>query len=287
MAKIEVKDLRVSFGALSVTTGVNLSIPDRSITALMGPSGSGKSTILRVLNRLIELYPEAKVSGEVYLDGQNIFDMNVLELRRKVQMIFQIPNPIPNLSIFENVALGLKLNRLVRGRRELSERVKSALEKAQLWDEVKDRLSAPAGKLSGGQQQRLCVARALAFEPEVLLADEPTANLDPENTAKVEALFLELKKEMTIVLVTHYLPPFSSGRTRGALGSGRRGGLPDRGAGRVCARRAEPRPSTPPACSCREEKCGFLNVNSGSASGRRYGEFCSAERSGGLVRPSF
>jgi phosphate transport system ATP-binding protein len=206
MAKVELKDLRVSFGASPVITGVNLSIPDRSITALMGPSGSGKSTILRVLNRLIELYPEARVSGEVYLDGQNIFDMNVMELRRKVQMIFQIPNPIPNLSIFENVALGLKLNRLVRGRRELFERVRSALEKAQLWDEVKDRLRAPAGKLSGGQQQRLCVARALAFEPEVLLADEPTANLDPENTAKVEALFLELKKEMTIVLVTHYPP---------------------------------------------------------------------------------
>jgi phosphate transport system ATP-binding protein len=143
MAKIEVKDLRVSFGASPVITGVNLSIPDRSITALMGPSGSGKSTILRVLNRLIELYPEARVSGEVYLDGQNIFDMNVLELRRKVQMIFQIPNPIPNLSIFENVALGLKLNRLVRGRGELFERVKSALEKAQLWDEVKDRLNCP------------------------------------------------------------------------------------------------------------------------------------------------
>ena len=206
MAKIELKDLRVSFGASPVITGVNLSIPDRSITALMGPSGSGKSTILRVLNRLIELYPEAKVSGEVYLDGQNIFDMNVLELRRRVQMIFQIPNPIPNLSIFENVALGLKLNRLVRGRDELFERVKSALEKAQLWDDVKNRLDMPAGKLSGGQQQRLCVARALAFEPEVLLADEPTANLDPENTAKVEALFLELKKEMTIVLVTHYPP---------------------------------------------------------------------------------
>jgi phosphate transport system ATP-binding protein len=181
MAKIEVKDLRVSFGALPVITGVNLSIPDRSITALMGPSGSGKSTILRVLNRLIELYPEARVSGEVYLDGQNIFEMDVLELRRRVQMIFQIPNPIPNLSIFENVALGLKLNRLVKGRRKLFERVKSALEKAQLWDEVKDRLNSPAGKLSGGQQQRLCVARALAFEPE-------------------------LKKEMTIVLVTHYPP---------------------------------------------------------------------------------
>ena len=209
----------------------------------MGPSGSGKSTILRVLNRLIELYPEAKVSGEVYLDGQNIFDMNVLELRRKVQMIFQIPNPIPNLSIFENVALGLKLNRLVRSRGELFERVKSALEKAQLWDEVKDRLRAPAGKLSGGQQQRLCVARALAFEPEVLLADEPTANLDPENTAKVEALFLELKKEMTIVLVTHYPPPFNSRPDEGGSRAGRAQGSPSRGADRV---RVKPGGAAPP-----------------------------------------
>ena len=206
MSKIEARGLKVIFGSTAVLTGVDLSVPDRSITALMGPSGSGKSTILRVFNRLIELYPEAEVSGEVYLDGKNIFEMEVTELRKRVQMIFQIPNPIPNLSIFENVALGLKLNRLVRSRHELFERVKSALEKAQLWDEVKDRLRAPAGKLSGGQQQRLSVARALAFEPEVLLADEPTANLDPENTAKVEALFLELKKEMTIVLVTHFPP---------------------------------------------------------------------------------
>jgi len=203
MAKLEAKDLKVSFGPVTVIAGVDLSIPDRSITALMGPSGSGKSTILRVFNRLIELYPEARVSGSVYLDGQDIFKMDVIELRRRVQMIFQIPNPIPNLSIFENVALGLKLNRLVN-KRELPQRVKTALEKAQLWDEVKDRLNMPAGKLSGGQQQRLCVARALAFEPEVLLADEPTANLDPENTAKMEALFLELKKDIAIVLVTHF-----------------------------------------------------------------------------------
>jgi phosphate transport system ATP-binding protein len=206
MSKIEARGLKVSFGSTAVLTGVDLSVPDRSITALMGPSGSGKSTILRVFNRLIELYPEARVSGEVYLDGRNIFDMEVTELRRRVQMIFQIPNPIPNLSIFENVALGLKLNRLVRGRRELFERVRSALEKAQLWDEVRNRLDMPAGKLSGGQQQRLCVARALAFEPEVLLADEPTANLDPENTARLEALFLWLKRDVTIVLVTHYPP---------------------------------------------------------------------------------
>ncbi|AFA39945.1 ABC-type phosphate transport system, ATPase component [Pyrobaculum oguniense TE7] len=203
---VVIKNLEVAFGSLEVLRGVNLEISPNTITALMGPSGSGKSTILRVLNRLIEIYPDARVKGDVLLDGRSIFEMDVVELRKRVQMIFQIPNPIPNLSIFENVALGLKLNRLVNGRRELFQRVKQALEKAQLWDEVKDRLNAPAGKLSGGQQQRLCIARALAFNPEVLLADEPTANLDPENTAKIEALFLELKKEMTIVLVTHYPP---------------------------------------------------------------------------------
>ncbi|AET34084.1 ATP-binding cassette domain-containing protein [Pyrobaculum ferrireducens] len=202
--KIEISDLHVAFGNHKVLDGITHSIMDRAITALMGPSGSGKSTLLRVFNRLIELYPEAVVKGEVYLDGRDIFKMDVIELRRKVQMIFQIPNPIPNLSIFENVALGLKLNRLVNGRRELYNRVKAALEKALLWEEVKDRLNSPAGKLSGGQQQRLCVARALAFEPEVLLADEPTANLDPENTAKLEELFLNLKKDVTIILVTHF-----------------------------------------------------------------------------------
>jgi len=204
MSKIEIRDLWLSFGKVAVLQGVNLSVAERRITALMGPSGSGKSTILRVLNRLIELIPEAVVKGDVYLDGRSIFSMDVVELRRRVQMIFQIPNPIPNLSIFENVALGLKLNKLVRNRSELYSRVKTALERAQLWEEVKDRLSSPAGKLSGGQQQRLCVARALAFEPEVLLADEPTANLDPENTARLEELFLDLKKDVTIILVTHF-----------------------------------------------------------------------------------
>ncbi|MGB9706325.1 MAG: ATP-binding cassette domain-containing protein [Pyrobaculum sp.] len=204
MSKIEIRDLWLSFGKVAVLQGVNLSVAERKITALMGPSGSGKSTILRVLNRLIELIPEAVVKGDVYLDGRSIFSMDVVELRRRVQMIFQIPNPIPNLSIFENVALGLKLNKLVRNKSELYSRVKTALERAQLWEEVKDRLSSPAGKLSGGQQQRLCVARALAFEPEVLLADEPTANLDPENTAKLEELFLDLKKDVTIILVTHF-----------------------------------------------------------------------------------
>lgn len=202
--KVEVKALRLSFGKNTVLDGVDLSVPANSIYAIMGPSGSGKSTLLRTVNRLIELYPEAKVEGDVLLDGVSVFSMDVSELRRRVQMVFQIPNPIPNLSIFENVALGLKLNKLVKSRRELQERVKWALEAARLWDEVKDRLDSPAGKLSGGQQQRLCIARALAFQPEVLLADEPTANLDPENTARIEELLLELKKSVTIMLVTHF-----------------------------------------------------------------------------------
>ena len=202
--KVEVKALRLSFGKNTVLDGVDLSVPANSIYAIMGPSGSGKSTLLRTVNRLIELYPDAKVEGDVLLDGVSVFSMDVSELRRRVQMVFQIPNPIPNLSIFENVALGLKLNKLVKSRRELQERVKWALEAARLWDEVKDRLDSPAGKLSGGQQQRLCIARALAFQPEVLLADEPTANLDPENTARIEELLLELKKSVTIMLVTHF-----------------------------------------------------------------------------------
>ncbi|MEZ0247755.1 MAG: ATP-binding cassette domain-containing protein [Thermoproteus sp.] len=201
---IEVKDLHVSFGGREVLKGIDLAVPDSSAFAIMGPSGSGKSTFLRVLNRLVEIYPDVKIRGEVYLDGTDIFQMRPEELRRRVQMVFQIPNPIPNLSIYENVALGLKLNRLTKSKRETYERVKWALEKAQLWDEVKDRLDAPAATLSGGQQQRLCLARALSFSPEVLLMDEPTANLDPENTAKIEALMLELKREVTVVLVTHF-----------------------------------------------------------------------------------
>ncbi|MEZ0318821.1 MAG: ATP-binding cassette domain-containing protein, partial [Pyrobaculum sp.] len=203
MSSLAVENLRLSFGRHEVLRGVSFEVPPKSIFALMGPSGSGKSTILRVINRLIELYPEARVEGDVKLDGTSIFKLDVVELRKRVQMVFQTPNPIPNLSIFENVALGLKLNKILP-HREIPARVKWALEKAQLWDEVKDRLKMPAGKLSGGQQQRLCIARALAFDPEVILMDEPTANLDPENTAKIEELMLELKRDRTVVIVTHF-----------------------------------------------------------------------------------
>ncbi|MEM1734372.1 MAG: ATP-binding cassette domain-containing protein [Pyrobaculum sp.] len=206
MSEVLINNLELWFGKTKVLDGVSMKVPKNTIFAIMGPSGSGKSTILRVLNRLIELIPEAVYKGEVLLDGQDIFKMDLLELRKRVQMVFQIPNPIPNLSIFENVALGLKLNKLVKSKKELYERVKESLEKAQLWDEVKDRLNSPAAKLSGGQQQRLSIARALAFKPRVLLADEPTANLDPENTAKIESLLLDLKKETSVILVTHYPP---------------------------------------------------------------------------------
>jgi len=202
---IDIRDLRLQFDNVKVLDGVTMKVPNNVVYVIMGPSGSGKSTILRVLNRLVELY-KPKIEGEVYLDGQDIFKMPLSLLRRRVQMVFQIPNPIPTLSIWENVALGPKLNGLAKSKAELQERVRWALEKAQLWEEVKNRLDAPAASLSGGQQQRLCIARALAFRPEVLLMDEPTANLDPVNTAKIEELMLELKKEMTIVLVTHYPP---------------------------------------------------------------------------------
>lgn len=202
---LDIRDLKLQFDNVKVLDGVSMKIPNNVIYVIMGPSGSGKSTILRVLNRLVELY-KPKIEGEVYLDGQDIFKMPLSLLRRRVQMVFQIPNPIPTLSIWENVALGPKLNGLAKSKAELKERVRWALEKAQLWEEVKNRLDAPAASLSGGQQQRLCIARALAFKPEVLLMDEPTANLDPVNTAKIEELMLELKKEMTIVLVTHYPP---------------------------------------------------------------------------------
>jgi len=203
---VEVKDLNVWFGQNHVLKGVSLSIPRNTVFTIMGPSGSGKSTLLRAMNRLLELYPEARWSGDVLLDGQSVFSMDPRVVRRMFGMVFQVPNPIPNMSIYDNVALGPRLNRLVNSRQKLDELVRWALEKAQLWDEVKDRLKMPAGKLSGGQQQRLCLARALALKPRVLLMDEPTANLDPVNARKIEELIVELKREISIVLVTHYPP---------------------------------------------------------------------------------
>jgi len=202
-AKLDVRGLNAYFGEHRAVRDVTLAIPERSVYAIIGPSGCGKSTFLRCLNRMHELIHGARAEGEVLLDGQNLLGsaMDPVRLRRRVGMVFQRPNPFPTMSIFDNVAAGMKLNGLANG--DLSERVERALVRAALWDEVKDRLGASALSLSGGQQQRLCIARALAVEPEVLLMDEPASALDPIATSKVEDLIHDLKARYTIVLVTH------------------------------------------------------------------------------------
>jgi len=204
MTAIETVNLTIYYGRKKcVVRNVNLKIPENIVFAIMGPSGCGKSTLLRSFNRLLELNPNARVEGDVRLYGKSVYEMNPIEVRRRIGMVFQQPNPFPHMSVFDNVALGLKLNGLVKSKKELREIVEWALKKAALWDEVKDRLRDPASALSGGQQQRLCIARALAMKPEVLLMDEPTANLDPVATEKIEDLIYELKEDYTIVIVTH------------------------------------------------------------------------------------
>jgi len=203
MTAIETVNLTIHYGQKCVIKNVNLKIPENVVFAIMGPSGCGKSTLLRSFNRLLELNPNAKVEGDVRLYGRSVYDMNPIEVRRKIGMVFQLPNPFPHMSVFDNVALGLKLNSLVKSKEELREIVEWALKKAALWDEMKDRVREPASALSGGQQQRLCIARALAMKPEVLLMDEPTANLDPVATEKIEDLIYELKEDYTIIIVTH------------------------------------------------------------------------------------
>ena len=202
---IETKNLTVSYGDNRVINRVNLKVPENVVFALMGPSGCGKSTMLRTFNRILELNKDAKVEGEVRIFGKNIYahDVNPMDVRKEVGMVFQYPNPFPHLSIYDNVAIGLKLNKLVRTKDEMDERIEWSLEKAGLWDEVKDRLKDYPSNLSGGQKQRLVIARALALKPKILLMDEPTANIDPVGTRKVEDLIFELKEEYTIVLVTH------------------------------------------------------------------------------------
>ncbi len=182
---------------------INMSIYENKVTALIGPSGCGKTTLLRCFNRMHDLYPGNRYEGKILLDNENILDKDydLIKLRTKVGMVFQKPTPFP-MSIFDNVAYGLKL-RGINDRAELEKRVEKALKQAALWDEVKDRLNQPATGLSGGQQQRLVIARALAVEPEVLLFDEPTSALDPISTAKIEELVVELKKNVTILIVTH------------------------------------------------------------------------------------
>ncbi len=205
--KIEVNNLNFYYGDVIALKNINMKIHSNQVTALIGPSGCGKSTFLRTLNRMNELIDDVKVEGEVIIDGQNIYKsgIDVVQLRKKVGMIFQKSNPFPK-SIYENVAFGLRIGGLgKKSKKELDEIVERSLKQAALWDEVKDRLNESALGLSGGQQQRLCIARALAIEPDILLMDEPASALDPISTAKVEELIHQLKKKYTIVIVTHNL----------------------------------------------------------------------------------
>ena len=200
---ITVEDLNLWYGSTQALHHVSMEIPEKSITALIGPSGCGKSTFLKTLDRMNDLVPGVRIEGTVRYDGRDIFapDVDVNELRRQVGMVFQKPNPCP-MSIYDNVAYGPRTHG-VRNRAKLDEIVEQSLRSAAIWDEVKDRLKKNALGLSGGQQQRLCIARALAVEPQVLLMDEPTSALDPISTSKIEELAIELKKQYTIVIVTH------------------------------------------------------------------------------------
>lgn len=202
-SKYEIKDLKLYYGDFMALKGLNFSIPEKSITALIGPSGCGKSTFLRTLNRMNDMIAGTKVEGEILLSGSNIYAANtdVEQLRKRVGMVFQQPNPFPK-SIYENVAFGPRLHQKL-DRKQLSEVVERSLRGASLWDEVKDDLNKNALGLSGGQQQRLCIARALAVDPDVLLMDESTSALDPISTLKIEELAQELKDKYTIVMVTH------------------------------------------------------------------------------------
>jgi phosphate transport system ATP-binding protein len=203
-AKVGVRELNFFYGATQALFQISLSIPERIVMAFIGPSGCGKSTFLRTLNRMNDTIPGTRASGEVLIDGEDIYapGQNVVDLRRKVGMVFQKSNPFPK-SIFDNVAYGIRINKLTTNKTELQDRVQQALEDAAIWSEVKDRLKASALGLSGGQQQRLCIARALAVRPEVLLMDEPASALDPIATQKIEELIVELKRQYTIVIVTH------------------------------------------------------------------------------------
>jgi len=198
-----VRDLRAGYaGGTHVLKGVNLEVREKAVTAIIGPSGCGKSTLIRCLNRLHEALPGAYCDGEIHLGGRNVLDWDPVLLRRDVGMVFQRPNPFPTMSIFENVASGLTLNGET-DRTKIAERVETSLRGAALWDEVKDKLASPGVGLSGGQQQRLCIARALAVEPRILLMDEPCSALDPIASARIEELLLEIKEQLTIVIVTH------------------------------------------------------------------------------------
>jgi phosphate transport system ATP-binding protein len=202
--RIDVKDLNVYYGNFKAVEDVSMTVEPRSVTAFIGPSGCGKSTFLRTLNRMHEVIPGGRVEGSVMLDDDDLYSSKVdpVNVRRTVGMVFQRPNPFPTMSIFDNVAAGMRLNG-VRSKKVLTEAVESSLRGANLWNEVKDRLDKPGAGLSGGQQQRLCIARAIAVKPQVLLMDEPCSALDPISTLAIEDLIAELKSSFTIVIVTH------------------------------------------------------------------------------------
>ncbi len=206
MAKsIDVSDLNIYYGDFLAVEGVSVTIPARSVTALIGPSGCGKSTFLRSLNRMHEVIPGARVEGKIMVDGQSLYDSTIdpVAVRRQIGMVFQRPNPFPTMSIYDNVLAGNRLNAKKMKKADADTVVEKSLKGANLWEEVKDRLNKPGMGLSGGQQQRLCIARAIAVEPQVLLMDEPCSALDPISTSAIEDLIHELKSDYTIVIVTH------------------------------------------------------------------------------------
>jgi len=203
--RIDISDLDIYYGAFLAVQGVNVSIEPRAITALIGPSGCGKSTFLRALNRMHEVVPGARVEGKVVMDGQDLYgaDVDPVDVRRHIGMVFQRPNPFPTMSIYDNVAAGIRLGARKMPKADLDDLVERSLTGANLWSEVKDRLDRPGAGLSGGQQQRLCIARAIAVEPDVLLMDEPCSALDPISTLAIEDLMTQLRERYTIVIVTH------------------------------------------------------------------------------------
>ena len=202
MNKIDVQNLDLFYGDFQALKKINFTIQKGDVAALIGPSGCGKSTFIRILNRMNDLIPSCRITGKALMDGKDIYaDMDVTELRSRVGMVFQKPNPF-NMSVFDNVAYGKRMQG-IKDKRELADIVETSLKKAALWEEVKDRLKKPAQALSGGQQQRLCIARSIAMKPEIILMDEPTSALDPIATGRIEELIGELKKEFSIILVTH------------------------------------------------------------------------------------
>ncbi|WP_022886064.1 phosphate ABC transporter ATP-binding protein PstB [Glaciibacter superstes] len=229
--RIEVNDLDVYYGKFKAVEGVTLSIEPRSVTAFIGPSGCGKSTFIRTLNRMHEVIPGAHVDGEVLIDGDNLYAPGVdpVLVRRQIGMVFQRPNPFPTMSIRENVLAGVKLNNRRISRSDADDLVEGSLKGANLWNEVRDRLDRPGSGLSGGQQQRLCIARAIAVQPDIILMDEPCSALDPISTLAIEDLIEEMKKDYTIVIVTHNMQQASRVSDRTAFfniaGTGKPGKL--------------------------------------------------------------